>query len=253
ELLDELQWVAALHAEDLPVSEWLPTRSGACGCIVQAPEGDRFACLYRWIPGRTLAAPLTPLDAHAAGELAARLHLAVAQLPPHARQHSLAAKLERTAAALDAALESAAERALLAAARAQLRELPALERSLPQGSLHGDLHFGNLRRGDDARLYLLDFDDCGRGALAIELVAFDWRCDCEGLPPELKRRFRGGYESLRPLSAAEQSALPVLALARAVYLAGVLARDRDILGRVPGFERPWAHYVGLIERCLAEL
>jgi Ser/Thr protein kinase RdoA (MazF antagonist) len=122
--------------------------------------------------------------------------------------------------------------------------------ALPQGSLHGDLHFGNLRRDPLGRLWLLDFDDCGHGALCVDLTPFRWRNRCESLPAALDDAFEAGYASRRALGAAERAALPGLHVARSLYLAGVFARDRDILGRVPGFDRPFGHYLGLIREAL---
>ena len=81
--------------------------------------------------------------------------------------------------------------------------------------------------------------------MCVDLTPFIWRSRSEGLDPSLDRAFLDSYQALRPLSAPEQQALPALLAARALYLAGVLARDRNILGKVPGFDRPWQHYLQL--------
>lgn len=244
----ELDWQRRL-ATQLPVAA-VPERRGGGALRLLAPEGERFACLYGWIEGATLDAGLSERDAFEGGELLARLHGLTTQLAPGSRRHDLGEKLARTAASLDAALEDEDERLLVAAARRAAEPAVRAATSLSQGSLHGDLHFGNLRRDPLGRLWLLDFDDCGLGALCVDLTPFKWRNRCESLPTALDEAFEAGYSSRRTLSAAERAALPGLHVARALYLAGVFARDRDILGRVPGFDRPFGHYLGLIREAL---
>ncbi len=245
QLREEIDWSAALAAAGLATPAAMRTRHGAIGLEISAPEGPRMICVYPWIEGRTLGPNLEVEDARAAGQLLAAIHSSSAGLPATARRHSLGEKLARTATALDAALGDAQERSMVAAVRCGIAAVLQQEPGLPAGSLHGDLHFGNLRRGVNGMLYALDFDDCGRGALCVDLTPFIWRSRSEDLDRSLDHAFLDGYQSLRPLSAREQQALPALLAARALYLASVLARDRNILGKVPGFDHPWQHYLQL--------
>ena len=245
QLHEEIDWSAALARVGIATPVALRTAAGATGLTISAPEGARMICVYPWIEGRTLGPDLQVEDARAAGQLLAAIHCCGAGLPANARRHSLGAKLAQTAPALDAALADAQERSTVAAVRAGIAGVLQQEPGLPVGSLHGDLHFGNLRRGADGTLYALDFDDCGLGALCVDLTPFIWRSRSEHLDPSLDHAFLAGYQALRPLSAPEQQALPKLLAARALYLAGVFARDRNILGKVPGFDRPWLHYLQL--------
>lgn len=252
QLSAELAWQRALAAS-CNVIRPCAARDGQQIACVNAPEGMRWLCLYEWLDGATLGPGLDVTDAQEAGRQLAQLHGHPAQLPPDSRRHDLRDKLARTAPALDAATMTGASQKLVAAAR--IRVVPWLTAcdTLPQGSLHGDLHFGNLRRGTDGRLWILDFDDCGLGALVVDLTAFSWRTSCESLPAEINEAFLRGYQSVRPLSKPETDALPALRVARALYLAGVYARDRDFLGQVPGFDRPWEHYLDLVRDALDQL
>lgn len=249
-LAQELAWTRALAAAGLRCVGALPTRTGAEGIELAAPEGERLSCLYPWLAGRTLDTDLTAAQSRAAGELLAQIHRATPQLTTSARRHSLTEKLAGTAARLDEHLTDNAERAIVAAARDYIAPVLARESSLPQGSLHGDLHFGNLRVDDDQRLHALDFDDCGRGALCADLTPFLWRNRNEGLPIDLDLEFVNGYAAIRSLTADEVAALPALLAARALYIASVFIRDRNKLGRVPGFDKPWPHYLALIDQIL---
>lgn len=245
QLREEIDWSAALAAAGIATPAAMRTPRGAIGLEIAAPEGTRMICVYPWIEGRTLGRNLTIEDARAAGQLLAAIHGCGAGLPVNARRHSLGEKLARAAPTLDAALGDAQERDTVAAVRAGIASVLQQEPGLPAGSLHGDLHFGNLRRAADGTLYALDFDDCGLGALCVDLTPFIWRSRSENLDPSLDQAFLDGYQRLRPLSAPERQALPALLAARALYLASVLARDRNILGKVPGFDRPWPHYLQL--------
>ena len=246
QLTAELDWAAGLSQSGLAVSQALPARDGNRIAALDSPEGPRLVCLYSWISGATLTKDHTSSDARDAGRLLAAVHLAGCQLPASCRQHSLVDKLRLTASQLDLALANADERALIATARTACAAALSDESSLPQASLHGDAHFGNYRRQLNGQLALLDFDDCGHGALVADLTAYGWRNRCEQLPQNLAAAFLAGYQSIRKLTTMELAMLPALSLARAIYLAGVLARDRDVLGKVPGFDRPWGHYLGII-------
>jgi Ser/Thr protein kinase RdoA (MazF antagonist) len=251
QLREELQWLAALGA-DFPVARPLTDLRGETLQSLQSPEGLRHAALYPWIDGVTLDRSLGESDASEAGRLLARLHGHPAQLASPGRRHDLEHKLSATGQMLDAALSGLAERARIREAREVAGRALRSGVALPHASLHGDLHFGNLRRDDRGRLWLLDFDDCGRGPLCADLTAFAWRLRCEQLPEPLEAAFLSGYESERALSDTERRLLPGFHVARALYLAGVLARDRDRLGSVPGFDRPWPHYLALVDRAVAD-
>ncbi len=250
QLLEEILWTQALHQDGIACACALSTNDGLAGVTLDAPEGPRMVCLHAWIEGRTLNSSLSSADAREAGQLLARIHLSSAQLPLDARRHRLAEKLNRTAPALDRALIDDRQKQMVAATRLAIATALAEEQQLPQGSLHGDMHFGNLRRAVSGQLYPMDFDDCGRGALCVDLTPFLWRNRSENIDPTVAASFLEGYAALRRITAAEREALPALLAARALYLAGVLARDRNVLGSVPGFDKPWQHYLDLAEACL---
>ena len=251
QLRAELTWTRSLASAGIPTPAALSTTAGGSGIEIAAPEGDRLVCVYPWVEGWTLGRDLSLDDARAAGRLLASIHLSEPGLPAASRRHSLRDKLAQTTVALDTALVDDHERDLIVQLRAAIAAALSAEASLPAGSLHGDLHFGNLRRDSGGALQILDFDDCGLGALSVDLTPFLWRNRSEGLDPALDLAFLASYEQFRVLTAAERELLPPLLAARALYLAGVLARDRNKLGSVPGFDQPWPHYLQLAEDFLS--
>ena len=83
--------------------------------------------------------------------------------------------------------------------------------SLPQGILHGDVFPDNVI-GDGAVAAILDLEEAFIGPCAFDLmmafVGFGW--NEEGPINERWKALLEGYESVRPLSREERSALPAL-------------------------------------------
>jgi|TARA_B100001105_G_scaffold226207_1_gene196113 homoserine kinase type II len=84
--------------------------------------------------------------------------------------------------------------------------------NLPKGVIHGDLFQDNILGHPGEVLAILDFEDICYNILAIDLVvAFIGCCWIDEKPvKELWFSLLSGYESVRPLSPEERSALPEL-------------------------------------------
>ncbi len=86
-------------------------------------------------------------------------------------------------------------------------------RDLPQGPIHADYFPDNVLFEGDAISGVIDFYYACTDALAYDLaIALSaWGFDAEGMAiPAALEAFQAGYESLRPLNAAERCALPAL-------------------------------------------
>lgn len=98
-------------------------------------------------------------------------------------------------------------------------ELASLEQhwpsSLPQGTIHSDLFPDNVLMCGDQVSGLIDFYFSATDLLAYDLAvahaAWCFASDGRVFRPDLSTALLGGYEAVRPLSAAEKAALPVLA------------------------------------------
>ncbi len=118
---------------------------------------------------------------------------------------------------------------------------------LPCGIIHGDLYPDNVIGREGEVLALLDFEEICIESLAMDLVTtyvgFGWK---DGLPvPELWDALLDGYQSVRPLTDAEQAALPDLH--RYAILAVAAWRYWQFVIKVPGTEHT-NRYVEMVER-----
>lgn len=237
----ELGLLAWLAAAGLPVPAPVPQRDGNLVFTAAAPEGERPVVLLSWIDGQPLGRDMSVGEGDTAGRLLGRLQLAAAGFaPPHVKRIDTVSRIERQLRFVDGVLpaggapRAAFERGL-AAVRAFFAAPAAAQ--LPTGPTHGDFQFANVMKTPDGGLWPLDFDDCGFDLLAKDLVTFEWRARLERLPQPVIDAFEAGYRAVRPMSAAEDAALPVLRIARDLYLLVSYCAYIDRIGPVAGFER----------------
>lgn len=188
----------------------------------------RPAALLEWLPGAWKRDP-SPAHHRSAGELLARLHLAGADFPldrvdpvgPAARLALFERSLSRADAADRLLLDRMAPWVIAGAVD------PAA--GLPHGPIHADYFPDNLLFEGDAPSGLIDFYFANTGAFAYDLaIALSaWGFDADGQPlPAALEAFRAGYEAVRPLTAAEDSALPALGAVAAVRFTLTRLHDR---------------------------
>lgn len=94
-------------------------------------------------------------------------------------------------------------------ARQLRRDIPP---DLPKGAIHGDLFPDNVRFRGEELVAILDLEELCRDWLALDLAMAFVGCGWHDGRPVAERwhALRSGYESIRPLSDAESSALPHL-------------------------------------------
>ena len=231
-----------IELENLPFFLSLLDHLAAKGCAVPRTIHDRSGALYRMIgdkavalieflPGVSVSQP-TAAQARAVGSALAQLHLAAADFAGERANGMDLAEWQRLAAecadeglrAIDPALADtvARELPLLAAAWPQ---------DLPRGVIHADLFTDNVLMLGSSVTGLIDFYFA-----CTDLIAYDvavthaaWCFDHDGrdFSPALSAALLAGYEAVRPLSAAERTALPVLA--RGAALRFTLSRAFDWL------------------------
>ena len=118
---------------------------------------------------------------------------------------------------------------------------------LPSGIIHGDIYPDNVIGNDGEVLAILDFEEVCIQSLALDLVTtfvgFCWK-DGE-VVTELWDALLAGYESVRPLTSEERSALPDLH--RYATLAVAAWRYWQFVINVPGTIHA-NRYVEMVER-----
>ena len=198
--------------------------------------GDKAVALIEFLPGVSVGDP-TAAQARAVGEALARMHLAAQDFPgerpngmglPQWRQFAEACGPSGLAS-IDPDLGGLVE-----------RELAGLERDwpahLPRSVIHADLFPDNVLMLGDQVSGLIDFYFA-----CVDITAYDiavthaaWCFDASGsrFHPSLSAALLDGYESVRDLSAAERTALPILA--RGAALRFLMTRAYDWLNTPAG-------------------
>jgi homoserine kinase type II len=207
------------------------------------PLAGKPAALFTCLAGTCVDTP-TPDHCQALGGMLARLHRAGTEFPEPLPNPCGAAWRESTGRALAPLLADDERGRLLA----ELDFQAACDHAgLPRGIVHADLFRDNVLWLPDGTLSgVLDFYFAGEDCLLFDLAvaANDWCADDDHL-----RALLAGYEALRPLTAAEAAAWPVLRRAAALrfWLSRLEAKHSPRAGAVVTIKAP-EHFAGLLQR-----
>ena len=215
-----------LAAKNLPVPPAVKDRQGVA---IQTLMG-RPACLIAFLPGISVSYP-TPVQARAAGEAMARMHVALADFTP-TRANSMGVDtwlplFERCGRDLDDIAPG-----LYHDLGSQLDDvLSGWCDRLPIGTIHADLFPDNvLMRGDEVT-GLIDFYFACTDIRAYDLAVMHgaWAFDAAGetFDPLVSRALLAGYESVLPLEPTERAEL--IHLAKGASIRFLLSRAWDWL------------------------
>jgi Ser/Thr protein kinase RdoA (MazF antagonist) len=190
-----------------------------------APEGDRYFALFTHAAGAPLyEGTLAAEQWRAYGAGIARMHREMDTFHTSYDRYDLDERIlvERTLAGLapyahsDRAATDLAELAKFGERlTAEIRRLWAIDGAY--GIIHADLHRGNTHIDGDGRFTTFDFDHCGFGLRAYDLVTMYRGPDS---PEEERARWAAvldGYQRIRPLSHSEVDGFPLLAACRVMW------------------------------------
>ncbi|WP_373487449.1 homoserine kinase [Blastomonas sp.] len=234
-----------VDAGDLPFFMALLDHLAARGCRVPRAIANRDghqirdlagrpACLIEFLEGVSLTSP-SPVQAHAAGEALAEMHLALedftlirANSMGKAAWHDLAARCDGQWHKIDPALGQLVQ-----------SELDWLDAhwpvDLPQSTIHADLFPDNVLMLGDTVTGLIDFyfscTDARAYDLAVTHSAWCFNGDGTGFDRAVSDALIVGYRSKIALTGEETAALPVLA--RGAALRFTLSRAYDWINTPP--------------------
>lgn len=234
-----------IDIRQLPFFLGLLDHLAAHGCAVPATIHDRSGAAFRQIEGKAVAlieflpgvSPTrpTPAQARSVGAELARMHLAARDFTPR-RENDLAP--EQTAAILEScdrdALHEIDQRlpAILDRAHELVARWPS---HLARSIIHSDLFPDNVLMVGDRVSGMIDFYFAAHDMMAYDLAVTHaaWCFDRSGANFEapVGKALIEGYESIRPLDAEEQAALPVLA--QGACLRFIASRAEDWLDTPP--------------------
>lgn len=229
-----------VDTSELPFFLGLLDHLAACGCPVPRTIHDRAnrpfrfhegkaLALIEFLPGISVTTP-SPEQAHAVGATLAQIHLAAANFAGR-RANSM-----NLAAAADL-LESCGTDGLASIDPGLpgivARNLPDLiatwPRDLPTSVIHADLFPDNVLMLGDQVTGLIDFyfacTDITAYDVAVTHAAWCFSEDGKTFDEALSHALLSGYESVRPLSAEERDALPILARGASLRFLATRAYD----------------------------
>jgi Ser/Thr protein kinase RdoA (MazF antagonist) len=222
----EVAALVQLGGRGVPLAAPISRTDGEWLTPVAAPEGLRWAVLFRWVGG-VQPKYIDATHAKLYGQVAARLHIAADNLPSCTGRMPLDSSylLKKPVEVLRPLLNS---RPLLATRFEALLDRTAarLEQAREQlsdwGFCHGDLHGGNAHVDGD-RLALFDFDCCGLGWRVYDLATYRWAARLRGVAEKAWAPFINAYLEARPAAANTLEHVPLFVLLRDIWLQGYFA------------------------------
>jgi Ser/Thr protein kinase RdoA (MazF antagonist) len=227
----ELDWLAFLHAEGIPVAYAIRREDGDLMGNIDTGSGRRWCALFAYASGERRK-DLTPDEGHSLGHVVAHLHLTSSrfQSPRHRYHLNLKYLTEQPMRLIAEFLREHGKGdvrrfvARVAELERQVHRLPTTPEAY--GLIHGDLHHGNFHVDAQSRATFFDFDHGGYGWRVYDLAAI-----CKGgLSEESGSAFLEGYRSLRSLSAVEQECIPVFQKIRSIWDIGDVLAMRTAWG-----------------------
>lgn len=244
DVVHELEYLTYLDGAGIAVPAPVAGAGGSRYFTVGAPEGPRHVALFEWIDGGAYGAAPEPRLAPRVGALLGEMHrLAPGFRPSAPRLIDYAAGIRDGFAPL---AEIVAHRPDDLAYYAEVRDaltaaLVGLEtKDVPGGATQGDFHAFNAFVDGNDHITMMDFDNCGEGYFAQELMSFVWSARKSELGEAVVEGFLEGYDSVRPLNTFERGLFPLLlAVKEFRYLCG-FAANVNAVGHVafrwPGFD-----------------
>ncbi len=238
-IYSELLWLRSLREEtDLSVSEPVAASDGSLIVKAEAagvPEA-RYCALFRWLPGKFLAAGLNAKAIQRVGIFLAQLHQYSQNfIPPKGfvrfqlnDEDGLFGSFPLILPAKSELLGSQNNQAVLQTAAKKIREQMQCLKQTPEffGLIHGDLNFNNCKF-HQGEIQVFDFDDCGWGYyiydLAVTLYYLRDRFDFQFLREVLLE----SYQQIRSLPQLHVSCLDALIAARRLHLLRDLLQRQD--------------------------
>jgi Ser/Thr protein kinase RdoA (MazF antagonist) len=209
----ELELLAFLHKNYIPVAYPLRTEDGQLAIEITAAEGKRYASLFTYADGKVAVGDLNKFQAQRLGETLARLHNVAQNFQcPADRPHlTINYLLDDSLRDLSPFLPNSARlyvNEAIAHIKEQICELP---KKFPIWSVcWGDPHSGNVHFTEKDEITLFDFDQCGYGWRSFDIAKFLQVTLQAGISPSVRKAFLHGYQSMQPLDNIELECLQPL-------------------------------------------
>lgn len=255
----EMEFVQHVAARGAAVPNVVAARDASLHFRLRAPEGERNVAVFDWVDGELSSSQATLDLARRIGVAAAELHAMAKSFRPSGavrRREDADAIREALPALRKVVANRPGEGELYTRMGEKLAgQLEDFERRMKpmRQAVHADIHLDNVLVDEHGRFTIVDFDSVSDDLPVKDIIAFTWRCRYAGMDRSFGESFLAGYETIRPLEAAERAALPMLMAAREMHILARVAFNINKQGNTAvGYKHDLDRYRASIERYLAE-
>lgn len=239
-IIEELTWLHHLAKKGLSVpNPVLSKKENMVETIESHETGSRNCSVFKWIHGSFIRKSVKPRHMFEIGQLLGDLQNHTPKGPTKNRQYWTADGLVGSTPKFGSidklhSTTSSEQKILNRARKLIFKKLKAYENKHPdrQGLIHADLHFGNIVSTDKG-LGAIDFDDCGFGFFAYDLVMpFVSAQNSLGeskkhLFPQYRKALIDGYKTKRKWDDDDEAIYTQLITARKLLMLGWLNSRSD--------------------------
>lgn len=240
-IVEEMKWLSQLSKKGHSVPRPVISKKGNLVETVFSDDldGSRNCSVFEWIHGEFVQKSVKPRHMIEIGKLLADFQNNTPKLKTKQRMYWTAEGLvgaQPKFGSLDhlSSIPVKEQKAITSARKSILKKLKAFEKGFPQrqGLIHADLHFGNLISTQN-RLSAIDFDDCGYGFFAYDLVIpyisvqYLLGKKKKHLAPDYLKALIEGYKSKRNWDKEDDKIFPYLVAARKLLMLGWLNSRSD--------------------------
>jgi Ser/Thr protein kinase RdoA (MazF antagonist) len=238
----ELELLAFLHKQNMAIAYPIARKNGSFTTELGAPEGNRYAAVFSYAPGRAVNEKLNTRQSRRLGEVLATLHQKMDDFQSNFSRPALSNEY-----LLDCSMEAIARLFgyrhsdinyllhQIEKAKATLAELKLATKSPTYGVCVGDVHSGNAHFTDLDEPTLFDFDQCGYGWRAFDIGKFMHITHAWNIDSSVRQAFLDGYQAIRQLSAVELASIPVFTKVAHIWVMGI---NCQVAGEVV----PYGHF-----------
>lgn len=239
-ITEEMAWLSHLAKKGLSVPNPVFSKKRNLVETVDTPDiGSRNCSVFKWIHGGFVRKSAKPSHMFQVGQIIADFQNNTPRGKTKGRQYWTADGLvgaNPKFGSIDnlSSISKREQKILIEARKSVLKKLKQFENQFPDrlGLIHADLHFGNIV-SMGKKLGAIDFDDCGFGFFAYDLVIpFLSVQNSLGekkkhLIPAYKKALIDGYKSKRKWDQNDDKIFPYLVTARKLLMLGWLNSRSD--------------------------
>ncbi|MEA5506253.1 phosphotransferase [Halotia wernerae UHCC 0503] len=242
----ELELLAFLHQQKQPIAYPIARKDGSFTTEVFAPEGVRYASIFTYAPGYAVNQKLNSKQSSILGEVLAKIHQTLNSFQSSFSRPGLNHEylLDWSIAKIKSLYQHREKDINYLQSQSKIIKSQLLKIKLPSSAPEygigvGDVHSGNAHFTKQNQPTLFDFDQCGYGWRAFDIAKFLHVAMKMKIDVIIRNSFIEGYQTIRQLSEAEISSIPVFIKAAHIWVMGISANAVDDVLAYGWFDDDW--------------